>query len=79
MTSLLQILALMREGSWNEAHNLVQQDDSALAAWLHALLHIQEGDLEDAEYWYEKSGRNFRARGSLNEEMDALEEVLRKQ
>lgn len=76
MTLLLQTLALMREGKWNEAHNLVQRDDSPSAAWLHALLHIQEGDLEDAEYWYKKSGRNFRSRGSLSEEMDALEASL---
>lgn len=76
MTPLLQILALMRQGSWDEAHNLVQLDDSSSAAWLHALLHVWEGDLEDAEYWYGKSGRNFRSRGTLNEELDALEASL---
>ena len=76
MTPLLQILALMREGRWDEAHNLVQLDDSDAAAWLHALLHVQEGDLENAEYWYEKSGRSFRRRGSLSEELDALEARL---
>ena len=77
MIPLLDILALMREGKWNEAHNLVQLDSSDAAAWLHALLHVQEGDLEDAEYWYEKSGRHFRSRGSLSEELDALEASLR--
>jgi len=77
MTTLLQILALMRDGRWDEAHNLVQLDDSSSAAWLHALLHVQEGDLEDAEYWYGKSGRNFRSRGQLGEELDALEAILR--
>lgn len=76
MTPLLQILALMREGRWDEAHNLVQLDGSDAAAWLHALLHVQEGDLENAEYWYEKSGRSFRRRGSLSEELDALEASL---
>lgn len=77
MIPLSQVLALMREGKWNEAHNLVQLDDSSNAAWLHALLHVQEGDLEDAEYWYGRSGRNFRSRGTLSEEMDALEAGLR--
>ena len=77
MIPLLDILALMREGQWTEAHNLVQRDESTTAAWLHALLHVQEGDLEDAEYWYGKAGRNFRSRGSLNEELDALEAYLR--
>ena len=56
MTTLLEILALMRQGKWNEAHNLVQFNDSSTTAWLHALLHVQEGDLENAEYWYGKSG-----------------------
>ena len=77
MTPLLQILALMREGNWDEAHNLVQLDDSSSAAWLHALLHVQEGDLENAEYWYGKAGRNFRTRGTLSEELDKLEASLR--
>lgn len=77
MPALLHIVALMREGQWNEAHNLVQLDDSSTAAWLHALLHVQEGDLEDAEYWYGKSGRNFRSRGTLSEELDALEASLK--
>lgn len=76
MTPLLDILALMRQGQWNEAHNLVQLDDSATAAWLHALLHVQEGDLEDAEYWYGKAGRHFRSRGELSAELDALEASL---
>jgi hypothetical protein len=78
MTPLLEILALMRKGKWNEAHNLVQLDDSSSAAWLHALLHVQEGDLEDAEYWYGKAGRHFRSRGTLDEELDALSESLPK-
>jgi len=78
MTSLLQIVALMREGRWDEAHNLVQREDSTSAAWLHALLHVQEGGLENAEYWYGKSGHDFRRRGSLSEELDALEKSLQR-
>ena len=77
MSPLLQIIALMRKGQWIEAHNQVQLDDSEAAAWLHALLHVQEGDLEDAEYWYGKAGRNFRSRSSLSEELNALETRLR--
>ena len=74
---LLEIIALMREGRWDEAHNLVQGDDSSAAAWLHALLHVQQGDLRNAEYWYQKSGRDFGRRGSLSAELDALEACLR--
>jgi len=76
MTDLRHVLDQMRLGHWNEAHNLVQSDDSELAAWLHGILHIQEGDLEDAEYWYGKANRNFRSRGTLAEELDRFEAVL---
>lgn len=66
---LLEIADLMQSGRWVEAHDRVQRHDSLLASWLHGLLHLQEGDLEDAENWYERAGRRFRARGTLEEEM----------
>lgn len=73
---LRQVLVHLRAGRWTEAHNLVQQDDSPLAAWLHGIVHLQEGDLEDAEYWYEKAGRKFRQRASLAEELASFEAAL---
>lgn len=76
MNTLQQVLVHMRAGNWREAHNLVQSDDSLLAAWLHGILHIQEGDLEDAEYWYGKADRHFRSRGTLDEELARLEAEL---
>ena len=76
MNHLRQALAQMRMGHWNEAHNIVQSDDSQLAAWLHGILHVQEGDLENAEYWSGKAGRNFRARGTLHEELGRFEAEL---
>ncbi len=76
MQTLRQVLAHMRAGRWVEAHNLVQSDDSALAAWLHGILHIQEGDLEDAEYWYGKANRNFRSRDTLDNEVALFEKLL---
>ena len=78
MAILHQVLEHMRSGRWIEAHNLVQTDDSQLAAWLHGILHIQEGDLEDAEYWYGKANRNFRSRGTLDEELESFETELLK-
>jgi len=76
MTVLRQVLVHLRAGRWTEAHNLVQSDDSQLGAWLHGILHIQEGDLEDAEYWYGKADRHFRSRGSLDEELQRFEAAL---
>jgi hypothetical protein len=76
MTHLQAVIASMRAGRWYEAHNLVQDDASELGAWLHGILHIQEGDLEDAEYWYGKANRNFRQRGTLQEEIERFETHL---
>ncbi len=76
MNLLHDVLAHMRANRWREAHDLVQKDSSELAAWLHGILHIQEGDLEDAEYWYAKAKRNFRSRGTLGEELARFEACL---
>lgn len=74
---LHRVLALMRAGNWRAAHDMVQLDTTEPGAWLHGLLHVQEGDLEDAEYWFGRAGRNFRGRGTLDEELEQLETLLK--
>ena len=74
--SLHHILQLLRDDRWNEAHDLVQKDGSMLAAWMHGILHLQEGDLEDAENWYNRAARHFRSRGTLEEELVLFEQAL---
>jgi hypothetical protein len=69
MQVLHEVVNHLQSGRWHAAHDLVQKDQSELGAWLHGILHIQEGDLEDAEYWYGLAGRHFRSRGTLNEEL----------
>jgi len=54
---LVDALALCREGNWDAAHTIVQQDDSRLAAWLHGVIHQEEGDLSNAHYWFNRAGR----------------------
>ena len=76
MTALHQVLQHLHAGRWNAAHDLVQKDDSILAAWLHGILHLQEGDLEDAENWYNRAARHFRSRGSLQQEIALFEQAL---
>jgi len=80
---LTQVLALARQGgpaqapaAWQQAHHLVQQDTTPLGAWLHGVLHLLEGDLEDAEYWYGQGDRAFRQRGTVVQELDALSRAL---
>ena len=45
-------------GDWERAHALVQADEhGADAAWVHAYLHRQEGDIANARYWYARAGQ----------------------
>lgn len=76
MADLRQALVHMREGRWNEAHILVQSDESTLAAWLHGILHVEEGDLGNAEYWYGQAGQDFGSRGTIAEELERFEAGL---
>jgi hypothetical protein len=53
-------LALMEGGDWRAAHEIVQKDeDSPLACWAHGIVHLMEGDLPNARYWYGAAGRSF--------------------
>jgi len=68
---LLSALDLLATGDWQAAHDIVQEDDSTLAAWLHGIVHTLEGDLDNALYWYGKAGRAFRGREAVQEEIAA--------
>jgi hypothetical protein len=76
MDILRQALLHIRAGRWDEAHTLVQSDESQAAAWLHGILHVQEGDLGNAEYWYGQARRDFSSRGTLEEELERFEAEL---
>lgn len=41
---------------WDKAHDLVQEEDDALAALIHGYLHYLEGDHWNGDYWYRRSG-----------------------
>lgn len=44
-------------GNWERAHELVQNEGSTEAQWIHAYLHRKEGDLTNAAYWYRRCGK----------------------
>jgi hypothetical protein len=73
---LRNALAHLRAGRWTDAHELAQMDSSPLGAWLHGILHIEEGDLANAEYWFARANRSFRDRGTVAQELAALEAEL---
>ena len=42
---------------WDKAHELVQDLPDQVAAHIHAYLHRVEGDIWNADYWYQRAGR----------------------
>ncbi len=57
LSSALQGLWYDSKGEWGTAHQCVQDDSSAEAAWVHAYLHRKEGDAGNAAYWYTRARR----------------------
>jgi len=63
------------KGDWDRAHKIVQDEDTADAAWVHAYLHRVEGDLGNAGYWYRQAGKPA-ARDSLEAEWERIVSAL---
>ena len=59
------------KGDWEKSHIIIQDIEDKNAAWIHAYLHRKEGDIGNADYWYNKAGRK-RPSVSLQEEWENL-------
>jgi hypothetical protein len=62
-------------GDWDRAHRIAMDSKGRDAAWVHAYLHRQEGDLDNARYWYRKA-RRPEATGTLDEEWAGIVAAL---
>ncbi len=71
LNKLAQALWHDAKGDWNRAHEIVQSVKGKAGARVHAYLHRKEGDLDNAGYWYERSGTKP-PQASLAGEWDAL-------
>ena len=70
---LSRAVALLEQGDWQAAHEIVQKDEeSPLACWAHGIVHLMEGDAANARYWFRAAKRPFRAGPSLKDEISAL-------
>jgi hypothetical protein len=76
VSKLARAVELLEAGAWQQAHTIVQEDKSTLAAWLHGIVHTLEGDLDNAQYWYRKADRVFRGVDAVAEELAAARRSL---
>jgi hypothetical protein len=70
--SLRRAADLLAAGDWEGAHTIVQDDASPLAAWMHGIVHLLEGDVSNARYWYGRAGRAFPGDGAARAEIEAV-------
>ena len=56
---LTEALTLLESGDWQQAHTIVQEHETQYACWLHGIVHLLEGDRENAQYWYKRAKRTF--------------------
>ena len=68
----------LRKGDWSKAHEIVQNDDTELGCWAHGIVHMMEGDLGNARYWYRRAHRAFPRGGEPAEEIAALVAAMKK-
>lgn len=76
---LLEGLELLRQGEWDRAHRIAQDDPSRLGSWLHGIVHMAEPDEWNARYWYRAADRPFPGMGALEGEMAEIAAALASQ
>jgi hypothetical protein len=57
----LQALWHTKQGNWEAAHHIAQDINTPLGSWIHALLHVIEGDQWNADYWFSKARKPSRS------------------
>jgi hypothetical protein len=67
----------LKKGDWEKAHGIVQEDDTPLGCWAHGIVHMMEGDLGNARYWYRKAQRAFPKTLDAQAEVAALASAVK--
>ena len=69
----------LRRGDWRKAHAIVQNDETDLGFWAHGIVHLMEGDLGNARYWFRRAGRPFPRELATAAEIEALADAVKQQ
>jgi len=70
--SIVKAVRHLEQGQWKAAHLLVQDDASTLGCWAHGIVHLIEGDMDNAKYWYRRAHRTLPEGNTANAEIAAL-------
>ena len=76
---LIEAIKKANKGYWDDAHVIVQQIEDPVSYWLHANLHREEGDLDNAKYWYHRATREYVEIGIEDERQQILNLLMREE
>lgn len=68
LSSAVTALWHTKAGNWDAAHDIVNDMHNPVGSWIHAHLHLIEGDLGNAGYWYRKASRPARTQDEIDAE-----------
>ena len=52
--------------NWETAHNIAQEIHNTNGSWIHALLHLIEGDVGNAGYWFRQARKPVRSTSEID-------------
>ena len=76
LDKLTNAIDCLAQGDWQSAHAIAQEDESKTGCWIHGVVHVLEGDLDNARYWYRRAGRTFPEAFSIEAELAELRSKL---
>jgi hypothetical protein len=76
MSNLKDAIAFLEAGDWESAHAIVQEDPSTLGSWAHGIVHLLEGDVANAGYWYRRANRELAGTPETADEIAALKKAF---
>jgi hypothetical protein len=76
VTPIAKAVRHLEAGDWQAAHVIVQNDATTLGCWAHGIVHLIEGDLANAQYWYRRAHRPLPHGDTAAAEIAALKERL---
>ena len=65
-----------KKGNWDKAHSIAQEIPTEQGSAVHAYLHREEGVLWNADYWYNRAGRQRPGIPLEDEWQQLVEEML---